>query len=590
MRELTNNEISVLSEQGCCAEDWTDILVDDDFRTDTVSDVSFHGHVEIGSLCGTLEVEEGFRRRCQIRRATLRNVIIGDDCVIENVRGYISGYNIGDRCYISDVGVMTCQEGSSFGCGTVISVLNEGGKGNVTLCEELTAQVAWLMVNGISVAAPSAAMSDEDDNEVTYGAIGRDSRIVGVREMSNVRVGTGCEIHGASRLDNCTVMSTEDAGTYIGSDVIAESSVIAPGASVTDGAKVMQCFVGESVHVGKGFSAESCVFFANSHMDNGEACACFCGPFSTSHHKSTLLIGGAFSFYNAGSNTNQSNHAYKMGPIHWGTLDRGSKTASGCHILWPSHVGAFSMVMGKVQTHPVTYKMPFSYLIAEDRKTWLVPGVNIKTVGTWRDVGKWVKRDLRPLSTRGDVINLSFPNPYLVQCCLEGLDILTEMVREERDVYEYGSCLIRRESALRGITYYGLVARLFLDVCFRDGADMTREADGGAWFDMCGMLAPASEVERLAYDIRKGDVDSVAELREALRRIDSKFREYRDAYAVSVMRRLDGTDQPDMTRWQAEAQKARETWLDMVRADARKEFEMGDVDEQTLNDCLAAIR
>ena len=41
----------------------------------------------------------------------------------------------------------------------------------------------------------------------------------------------------------------------------------------------------------------------------------------------TLLIGTMLSFYNAGSATNYSNHAYKMGPIHYGTLARGCKTA-----------------------------------------------------------------------------------------------------------------------------------------------------------------------------------------------------------------------------------------------------------------------
>ena len=184
-------------------------------------------------------------------------------------------------------------------------------------------------------------------------------------------------------------MSTDDAGTLIGSDVIIEDSIVAAGASVTDGAKVDCSFVGESVHIGKGFSSEASLFFANSYMDNGESCAAFCGPFATSHHKSTFLIGGAFSFYNAGSGTNQSNHAYKMGPIHWGTLDRGSKTASGSHILWPAHIGSFSMVMGKVQNHPQVQKLPFSYVIAEGRETCLVPGINIRTVGTWRDVNKW---------------------------------------------------------------------------------------------------------------------------------------------------------------------------------------------------------
>ena len=318
MRELTVNEIAQLEERGCWADDWTDILVDEAFVPSQMTNVLLYGHVEIGGLSGSVEVEEGFRRRCCVRNATLRNVIIGDDCLVENVRGYISNTQIGDRCYVSNIGIITNQEDSTFGNGTEISVLNEGGDANIIICEGLTAQLAWLMVN--FPKTKELAKQSIDNSQPSTPHIGAGSRVVGVKEMNNVRIGEGCEVQGSCKLTNCTILSTDDAGTLIGSDVIIEDSIVAAGASVIDGAKVYCSFVGESVHVGKGFSSEASVFFANSYMDNGESCAAFCGPFATSHHKSTLLIGGAFSFYNAGSGTNQSNHAYKMGPIPFSGL------------------------------------------------------------------------------------------------------------------------------------------------------------------------------------------------------------------------------------------------------------------------------
>ena len=75
-----------------------------------------------------------------------------------------------------------------------------------------------------------------------------------------------------------------------------------------------RCFVGEGVVIENGFSAENSLFFANSHLNHGEACAVFAGPYTVSHHRSTLLIAGYFSFFNAGSGANQSNHMYKSGP------------------------------------------------------------------------------------------------------------------------------------------------------------------------------------------------------------------------------------------------------------------------------------
>lgn len=85
----------------------------------------------------------------------------------------------------------------------------------------------------------------------------------------------------------------------------------------------------------------------------------FAGPFTVTHHKSTLLIAGMFSFMNAGSGSNQSNHMYKLGPIHQGALERGAKTTSDSYILWPARIGAFSLVMGRHVTHPDTSNLPF---------------------------------------------------------------------------------------------------------------------------------------------------------------------------------------------------------------------------------------
>lgn len=588
MRELTVNEIAQLEERGCWAEDWSNILVDDDFIVATVANVTFYGHVEIGNLNDSIDVEEGFRRRCGVKNVMLRDVMIGDGCLIENVRGYISNYSIGDRCYISDLGVMTSQEGSTFGNGTTISVLNEGGDGNVVIFDGLTAQIAWMMVNFPAVRRLARISADSK-----RGIVGAGSRIVGVKEISSVKIGEGCEVRGSSRLSNCSILSNDDASTLIGTDVIIENSVVAAGASVLDGAKVDNCFVGESVHVGKGFSAESSLFFANSHMDNGESCAALCGPFSTSHHKSTLLIGGAFSFYNAGSNTNQSNHAYKMGPIHWGTLDRGSKTASGSHILWPAHFGPFTMVMGKVKSHPQVHKLPFSYVIADGADTWLVPGINIKTVGTWRDVGKWQKRDVRPLSAKQDIVNYAFPSPYVVQYALEGIDVLRKLqtkVFGENDVVEYQGCKIKKDALQKGIQYYELIVKLFLYDCFANNTTETEEAIGGRWLDLMGMLAPKSEIDSVVRDINSGAIASIDELKGILQQIHSHYKQGEQAYANFVMQSMGGSMFVDKDRWLHEAEEAHALWLRMVKADAEKEFQLGDVEEEQLRSFLKGIK
>ena len=141
--------------------------------------------------------------------------------------------------------------------------------------------------------------------------------------------------------------------------VIGDDFIICSGSSVEDRSTITRCFIGQACHIGHTYSASDSLFFSNCHGENGEACAIFAGPFTVTHHKSTLLIAGMFSFMNAGSGSNQSNHMYKLGPIHQGIMERGAKTSSDSYLLWPAKVGAFSLVMGRHVSHQGHFRPPF---------------------------------------------------------------------------------------------------------------------------------------------------------------------------------------------------------------------------------------
>src|SRR6185369_5513270 len=224
---------------------------------------------------------------------------------------------------------------------------NEGGGRGVPLYPELSSQVAHILamhryrpnlikkIEALISARTAKAKADR-------GSIGAGATLRGVKTMLNVAVGPAAKIEGAEVLENGTILSEAKAPAVVGSGVVARQFVIAEGASIADGAMIAHCYVGQGTKMGKQFSGENCLFFANCEAFHGEAVASFFGPYTVTHHKSTLMIAGQFSFYNAGSGTNQSNHMYKLGPLHQGILERGSKTGSFSYLLWPSRVGAFS--------------------------------------------------------------------------------------------------------------------------------------------------------------------------------------------------------------------------------------------------------
>ena len=205
-------------------------------------------------------------------------------------------------------------------------------------------------------------------------------------------------------------------------------------------------------------------------MSNGEACAAFCGPFTASHHKSSLLIGGMFSFYNAGSATNFSNNAYKMGPMHWGTLE-------------PATLGSCSVCFGKLMHHPNTRNLPFAYLIADGDKMFLIPGRNITTVGLYRDIKKWPKRDLRAQENRKSIVNFDWLSPFSVGEILKGkkiLESLREVTGDNVSQYLYHEYIIPATSLHKGIKYYDIALRIYMGavlkrVLKRDPTGMTSQ-------------------------------------------------------------------------------------------------------------------
>lgn len=601
-RLLSDEEIGILEENGCTAEDWTSLNVDYDFNPAFIRNVRFYGTVNLGVFEKNIEVTNGFMKHSGISNATLRNVTIGDNCLIENVGCYINNYVIGDECCICNVATMETTAEATFGEGNTISVLNEAGNGNVVLFRGLTANIAALMVahpddKDLSAALKTMARNDISQRLADRGTIGNRVRITNTTEITNTNIDDNCEVNGACQLSDCTLAAAPDDSVYIGSGVICENSIIADGSSVLNSAKVFNCYVGEACQITNGFTAESSLFFANTYMANGEACAAFCGPFSASHHKSSLLIGCMTSFYNAGSCTNFSNHAYKMGPVHYGTLERGSKTASGSHTLLPAMIGAFSMCMGKISGHPDTRRLPFSYIIGTGRDTVLVPGKNIATVGLFRDISKWPRRDVRMESAKNTLINYDWLSPFTINEIMEGREELGRLLRiqgEDAAVYEYEGCKMSGKSLRRGLRLYDMAVELFIGevLMSHDLDDRCAASGAGGWSDLSGLLLPSSEVERVIEKIKLGIISTVNDLTEVFVAYNDMYGEYLWTFTVSLIKYYLGKDElteEDFELMRERGKAAREAWLDEIRRDAEKEFSMGDVDRATLDNFLAQL-
>lgn len=602
-RQLSSEEINRLEAQGCESDDWSRVLVAPGFDVSTVRRVRFSGDIRLGAFTRSFELAGGLRVHSGITDATLHNCSVGQDVYIRSVANYIANCDICRDAFIENVECIISTGDSTYGLGTDVSVLNETGGREVPLYERLSAQMAWLVamyrhrpkfietLRGM-IKAHAEAMRTERCR------VGRGARVVNTGEIRNVNIGDNARIEGAARLVDGSIAGSEHAPVKVGVGVMAEHFYMASGACVEDSAVVVNTFVGQACHLSHLFSAHDSLFFANCACENGEAAAIFAGPYTVTMHKSSLLIAGMFSFLNAGSGSNQSNHMYKLGPIHQGVAERGSKTTSDSYVLWPARIGAFSLVMGRHVNHPDTSLLPFSYLIENRGASYLVPGVNLKSVGTVRDAQKWPRRDKRhPEEPRLDSINFNLLSPYTARKMLLGIELLDTLEMTEgpsSDHFSFCGMTIEARALRKGRDYY----RIALDKFFgnslltrlrdleaptaeavRERLRPTHAAGAGQWLDLAGMFAPKAEVDRLCEDVESGGLGTLEAI-EA--RISGLAADYYDmewtwvaenfkAWAGKEIEELDFDDIAALAvRW-----KESVVALDkMLISDARKEYSL----------------
>ncbi|MBP7036605.1 MAG: DUF4954 family protein [Bacteroidales bacterium] len=598
-RSLSIGEIRGLEAAGCRSNSWESVFVKDPFNAERIQNVTFSGTVRLGLFNGVARERCGLPLMRGIKNAHIHNCTIADNVTITDITGFIANYDIGEGVVIRNCGHISTEGHTSFGNGTRVAVLNETGGREVPIWDRLTSHMAYIITlyrHRPSAIAEIEKLIDDYTEGVRSdrGEIGSGSYIAGCGTIKNVRIGNGAVIEDVSRLEEGSVNSSFRDPVHIGNDVIMDHFIICSGSKVNDAAVIDKCFIGQGCILSKQYSAENSLFFSNCGGYHGEACSIFAGPYTVTHHKSTLLIAGIFSFMNAGSGSNQSNHMYKLGPIHQGIMERGSKTTSDSFVLWPSRIGPFTLVVGRHHHNVDTTSFPFSYLTEASYESQLIPGINLRSVGTIRDAQKWPKRDMRKDTRKLDQINYNLLSPFTVGKMIKGRDLLKELIEanQGQDVIGYERMRIKSSAAMRGISLYQMgidkyignsVIKRLEGTVFRSDEEIRDRMkpdimEGtGDWIDMSGLITPLSSIEVLLEAIESKEMKSADAIN---RSFDSIHRNYYNLQWAWVYDHLPGeTGKPNEELTADDIIAIVERWkksvveLDwMLYEDARKEF------------------
>ena len=562
-RKLTDNEIALLEDNNCRAEDWESVNVSDDFNPAYLCDVVFYGEINLGYFDRNIEVSPGFLKHSGIYRATLRNVTVGDNCLIEHVNNYVNNYTIGDNCYISNIATLETSEGATYGQGNIISAGSPSCESNIMLFTRLSSQLAALMMKysydkELRETLRNLVREDVDAQQPERGIIGEGVKIVNTGEITNTILGDYCEVNGAARLSDTTVMGTADASVFIGTGVICENSVISDGASLLNSAIVTDCFVGEACKISNGFTAGQSVIFANSSLSKGEASAAFCGPFTTSHHKNSLLTGSVFSLNNTGHDD--------------------------------------------ITQCPDMCNLPFSRLTTQGDTTFLEPAFHITTAAHYRDIRRWARRDMRAQSTPKSIVNFDWLSPFSVGKIIKAkkkLEDLREISGEDASNYRFHEFIIRAADLQKGIQNYDMALRIYMGAVLervqrRDPELNEPETDTGLgkWDNLAGLLLPASEERQMVEDIKDGTLESIDAILRRFDEINAEYRNYQWVWTYRLILNYYGLteltpDDADMIR--DNYLKARRVWTEEIRQDAEREYQLGKMNQEALEALSAQL-
>ncbi len=543
LRNITDGEQQQLLSRGCWAQSWDSVLVDNDFDPSQLYAARFSGRVEIGS-------------GAQI------------------INSYVANYSIGSGSVVEDVTRLECRKSSGFGNGVRVATINENGGRSVVLYAALTAQVAYLWAmfrDRTQMVERFESMAQElvDSAQSAIGRVGAGCRIVASGIIREVELRDGAMVEGASKLECATLLER----AYVGVGVVAEEFIAAEDSRIDSGAMIKRCFVGERAIVASGFSAVDSLIFSSSHLENGEAASIFAGPHTVSHHKSSLLIAGLFSFFNAGSGSNQSNHLFKSGAVHQAIHARGCKFASGAYVMAPAREGAFTMVKGSHSKHHDTAMFPYSYLVEDSGRSMLMPAANLISFGTERDVAKWEQRDRREV--KRDVVSYAKYNPYTTWCMVQGVNALhTLSEKGDADEYIYERTVIRSSQLRRGVGLYNKAIAASIGDMLSCGEPTKECSADQRWCDVGGAYVAQREVESIIEAVESGVYATFEHVDAAFRSFEQSYNNYAHSWAYSLLAQLLGETPSEQRICETvESAKQAEEYLQrQIEIDRKRDF------------------
>lgn len=303
-RKLTDAEIKVLEKNANHSDDWSKVLVADEFYPKLIKNCSFYGLVRIGKLEPFFVEFNNLQLPVGLYNSTIISCDIGNNVAIDNV-SFMSHYIIGNEVILVNINEIAATDHSKFGNG----VLKQGEKESVRIWMEICNENAGRSVLPFNGMQPGDAWlwskyrADEklqekfkeftdkkfDTQRGYYGKIGDRTVIKNCKIIKDVWIGTDAYLKGANKIKNITINSSPEAKSQIGEGCELVNGIIGYGCRIFYGVKAVRFFMGSNSQLKYGARLINSYLADNSTISCCEVLNSLIFPAHEQHHNNSFL-------------------------------------------------------------------------------------------------------------------------------------------------------------------------------------------------------------------------------------------------------------------------------------------------------------
>ncbi len=457
-RQLTAEEKEILIKNRNRSSDpeWNNIWVSEEFDPALLCNTEFQGMVVLGRLTHSTLKYHDLILRTGVYNSLLRNVVVGDDVAIRNVR-YLKNYKIGNRVILFNIQEMSCTNHCKFGNGVLkegeseddriwIGVANENDGRSILPFENMIPADAYIWSRNRGDTELMNRFKEITEKPFskkrnTYGIVEDDVIIKNTTLIKDAKICSACYIKGAFKLKNITVLSSEAEPSQIGEGVEMVNGIMGYGSKVFYQAVAVRFIIGRNCQLKYGARLLNTVLGDNSTVSCCELLNNLIFPFHEQHHNSSFLIAATVMGQSniASGATIGSNHNSRSpdGEIY---AERGFWPGLCSDFKHNSRFAAFSLIAKGSYQSELNITYPFSLVSSNgpDAPINLMPAYWFRhnMFAMARNNSKFLKRDKRKIKVQN--IETDPLAPDTVQEIMASLDriiVLTKHWLMENDAW-----------------------------------------------------------------------------------------------------------------------------------------------------------